>query len=247
MILLVTEGKMEHWLDFQVHHLLKNQMVYVSPSQVQHFIQTRMKQNNAVLFLFRPELLPNELMTAITSETSGWSTMGFCWPRVTTLKPQQAHFFQQQLTRLRELDAGNGHELTASCLACSAIAFAFEVVLSNSVSGNAKQPDQRLLDFLDLIEDTFAKRRDVKWYAKKLECSERTLDRSCLRIVGKSAKAVVTDRVLIEAKRILTYSDDSISSIGESLGFPETTNFVRFFKNNAGITPAAFRKRFLNG
>jgi AraC-like DNA-binding protein len=46
---------------------------------------------------------------------------------------------------------------------------------------------------------------------------------------------------MLEAKRQLAVTSDSVESIGLSLGFSEATNFVKFFRRVSGDTPAAFR------
>jgi transcriptional regulator GlxA family with amidase domain len=49
--------------------------------------------------------------------------------------------------------------------------------------------------------------------------------------------------VVLEARRLLAHTDDSVAAIGESLGFSESTNFGKFFEARTGERPGAFRKR----
>jgi AraC-like DNA-binding protein len=51
--------------------------------------------------------------------------------------------------------------------------------------------------------------------------------------------------VLLEAKRLLAHSTASVAAVAHQLGFSEATNFVKFFRRNAGVTPKAFRQRML--
>jgi AraC-like DNA-binding protein len=71
--------------------------------------------------------------------------------------------------------------------------------------------------------------------------SVRTVTRACLAATGRSAKQVIDDRVTLEAMRLLAVTDDPIADIGRRLGFPEPTNFGRFFHREAGTSPGAFR------
>jgi AraC-like DNA-binding protein len=60
---------------------------------------------------------------------------------------------------------------------------------------------------------------------------------------GVNAKSFIASRINLEAKRLLAHTVLPIAVIGEQLGFQEPTNFVKFFKREAGCTPGQFRRR----
>jgi AraC-like DNA-binding protein len=81
----------------------------------------------------------------------------------------------------------------------------------------------------------------VEEYADRLGCSVRTLTRACVAAGGRGAKQLIDDRVVLEAKRLLATTQLPVAAIGEELGFPEATNFGRFFAREAGRPPGEFR------
>jgi AraC-like DNA-binding protein len=91
------------------------------------------------------------------------------------------------------------------------------------------------------LEDGHARSRRVEDYAELLGCSVRTLTRASLAMTGRTAKQAVDDRVALEARRLLACTPLSVAEIGRRLGFPEPTNFGRFFHREAGVSPGAFR------
>ena len=91
------------------------------------------------------------------------------------------------------------------------------------------------------VEEDFARTRRVEEYAERMGYSVRTVTRACLAATGRSAKQVIDDRVTLEAMRLLAVTDDPIADIGRRLGFPEPTNFGRFFHREVGTSPGAFR------
>lgn len=91
------------------------------------------------------------------------------------------------------------------------------------------------------IEQHYRTTRRVEDYAARLGCSVRTLTRACLAVTGRSAKQLVDDRVALQARRLLAATDEPIADIGRGLGFPEPTNFGRFFQREVGQSPGAFR------
>lgn len=99
--------------------------------------------------------------------------------------------------------------------------------------------------FLDLAEAGFRKDRKVSAYARRLGVPEKRLQAATAAAFGKSPKALLDERVALEAKRLLVYGAGSVKEIGFGLGFDETTNFVKWFRKHAGTTPAGFRARYL--
>ncbi len=79
----------------------------------------------------------------------------------------------------------------------------------------------------------------------QLACGEKTLGTLCLAQSGLSAKAVITDRLLLEAKRLLIHTPQSVKQIALQLGFEEAAHFNKFFKKQQHITPKLFRKNYL--
>lgn len=97
------------------------------------------------------------------------------------------------------------------------------------------------LAYRDAIEADLSHAVDVTEHARRLGYSPRTLSRACRTVTGQTAKAVLVDRIVLEAKRLLVHSDDTAAAIGDRLGFSEPTNFSKFFSRNTGTTPNAFR------
>lgn len=91
------------------------------------------------------------------------------------------------------------------------------------------------------LEEGHPHSRRVEDYAARIGCSVRTLTRASLAVAGRTAKQVVDDRVALEARRLLACSSLSVAEIGRRLGFPEPTNFGRFFHREVGESPGAFR------
>jgi AraC-like DNA-binding protein len=95
--------------------------------------------------------------------------------------------------------------------------------------------------FRRLLESGHPRSRRVEDYAEELDCSVRTLTRACLAVTGRTAKQVVDDRVALEARRLLACTPMSVAEVGRHLGFPEPTNFGRFFHREVGRSPGQFR------
>ncbi|SBT38958.1 helix-turn-helix transcriptional regulator [Micromonospora narathiwatensis] len=111
-----------------------------------------------------------------------------------------------------------------------------------AASGRAPRPETEAFQRLRReVERGYQHTRRVEDYAARIGCSVRTLTRACLAVTGRSAKQVIDDRVALQARRLLAATDEPIARIGRRLGFPEPTNFGRFFTREVGMSPGAFR------
>ena len=97
--------------------------------------------------------------------------------------------------------------------------------------------------FRDHIEEQFRSWHKVSQYADRLGYSTRTLNRLARQHTGLSAKELIDERVVLEAKRQLSHADASVSEIAEQLGFDDASNFSSYFRRQTGMTPGAFRTR----
>jgi AraC-like DNA-binding protein len=95
--------------------------------------------------------------------------------------------------------------------------------------------------FRDHIEEHFRHWHKVGEYADRLGYSARTLNRLARRHTGLSAKELIDERIVLEAKRQLSHTDASASEIADGLGFHDASNFSSYFRGQAGMTPGAFR------
>jgi AraC family transcriptional activator of pobA len=109
-----------------------------------------------------------------------------------------------------------------------------------------KGPDLDLtLSFKEILEKEFRGTKTVSAYAMKTHVSEKRLNQATSRVLGKTPKELIDERTLQEAKRLLVHSTLSIKEIGFILGFPEPTNFIKYFRKHTQVTPVRFRDEFL--
>lgn len=105
------------------------------------------------------------------------------------------------------------------------------------------QPDNAtVLNFQELVEADFQKQHGVAYYAEKLFIQPNTLSKLTKRFYGKSPGQIIKERVMVEAKRMLYLTQNSVKEIAYSLGFDDPAYFNRFFKKWAQVTPEEYRQ-----
>ncbi len=95
------------------------------------------------------------------------------------------------------------------------------------------------------IEHSYLLEKSATFYANKLNISSKHLNRIVKSTVDKTTTELITERVLLEAKRLMVHSDNSLTSIAEILGFEDYAYFSKIFKSKTKITPLAFKKKYM--
>jgi AraC family transcriptional activator of pobA len=117
--------------------------------------------------------------------------------------------------------------------------------LQGSSQGTAYGPGQRARRhawrFRELIEKDFRNHQPVEVYASRLGLTAPHLNRICREHFGDTALGMVHQRIILEAKRYLTFTTLTAKEIALVLGFEDPAYFTRFFKRQTGVSPLAFR------
>ncbi len=101
-------------------------------------------------------------------------------------------------------------------------------------------------EFAEQLEQLIEKNFQLHWrahdYARPLNVSVTQLNFLCKQHFSKSTETLIQDRLLLEAKRLLVYSEKSVKEICFDLNFDDPAYFIRFFRKHTGITPLEYRK-----
>jgi len=98
-----------------------------------------------------------------------------------------------------------------------------------------------LRQFNSLVEEHFKTKKNVGEYAGLMNKSPKTIANIFTKLSKKSPLQVIHNRVSMEAKRLLLYTDVPIKSIGYELGYEDYAQFSKFFKKTTGTNPQEFR------
>lgn len=109
---------------------------------------------------------------------------------------------------------------------------------------NYNQPQPVYERFKQLLVKECPRLHKVNEFADLLNTTPQNLNIICRKQTGKSASEIITNQLLLEAKRYILHTDNTINEIAEILSFTDTSNFVKFFKRYENITPTQFRSKY---
>lgn len=115
------------------------------------------------------------------------------------------------------------------------------LMLTHHKNAGVARIDSRISDLLSLIEKFYITERETLFYSLKTALSSKRLNVLARQELGFTVKQLVQQRLLLEAKRRISYGDQTFKNIAFELGFKDTSYFSRFFKQNTGMTPEEFK------
>lgn len=245
-LVLFTKGAGTHSIDFTGFTVMPMQIYFMAPGQV-HAWQFEGDTDGYIInfseqlfrtFLFNPRYLES------FSFFSGISQQGVC-----QVPPALYSVVLRLFEEMLDCYTNQGD---AALDMVRALLLQLFLHINQVVQGNVEQkaPRQQLLllaNLRQLIDQHYLQLRLPNQYAELLYVTPNHLNALCRHLVGKTAGELIRERILLEAKRLLTNAEMSVAEIGYTLNFQDSSYFNRFFKKYTGTTPDDFRKAFTTG
>ncbi|PQJ76732.1 helix-turn-helix domain-containing protein [Polaribacter glomeratus] len=99
-------------------------------------------------------------------------------------------------------------------------------------------------DFSLLVEQNFKTLHSVTAYANRLGISPKSITKHFQKLGTKTPSAFIKNRILLQAKRQLIYTDKTVKEIAFELGFNDPAYFTRFFTKAILKSPLQFKKEY---
>lgn len=238
LLVLFTKGTGSHVVDFHKFDIIPGSVFALQPGQMHHWnlskdidgyivfhskefynVHFKHKQINDYPFYFStyntPELILDEKQTKNIS-----------------------YYFEKALTEYSSTNLYKEHAVL-NMLDLIYIELSRHYIYSNPLQTNKYHTI--LQNFEALLEHYYMFEKKPSFYASKLHITLKHLNRVCKETLQKTATVVITDRIILEAKRLLLTPELTINEIANRLGFEDYSYFSRLFKHKTQQTPSSFR------
>lgn len=99
-------------------------------------------------------------------------------------------------------------------------------------------------NFLLLIEEHYKYHKPIEFFTKQLGIDNRKLSCITRKASSKTPKRILNDRIMIEAKRMLHFTNFTLKEISYDLGYDDPSYFSRYFKLYTGSNPKKYRANY---
>jgi AraC-like DNA-binding protein len=239
-LIWVAQGAGYHHIDFEPYPIQAQTLYFISPGQV-HFWQIEQPLQGYML-LFTDEFLLSNTYEPITPRSFDFFHRLDHIPMLTLLGAVGQPFAtlcQQMLDEYRGQAFGRLTMLQAhlQMLLIVAQRHYTQASVAKPLSSSVRLVDE----YIRLIDVHVQEYQQVHEYASRLGVTPGHLTDTTREVTGMAAGQFIYRRMMLEAKRLLVYSDQSISEIAYGLNFSDPSYFTRFFRRECGTSPTQFR------
>lgn len=228
VLAVVRRGRGRVSIDFSDHPLAAGHVVWIRPGVVHRWDDIGDLAGDLVLFVPTAPVTPGSRDLAADPSTSAcWAASDQAWPSISAA-----------LAHLRLEAGGTPDTRTGELLS---LLLSTLLLRLDPPSAAERAENDVFHRFRDVVEEDFRFHHDVAHYGRRLGYSLRTLSRNVQAATGRSAKAYLDERLVLEAKRLLAHDRLSAARCGQRLGFPDAANFSAFFLRGAGVRPGAWQ------
>ncbi|MFY0256027.1 AraC family transcriptional regulator [Chitinophaga sp. 30R24] len=240
IFLLVEKGAGSIVVDFQQVLLTERNVYFVSPGQIHHRINAG--NSDSWYLSVAPMLVPADCLDVFESNLLSQQPCMLeeaafmqCQQTIQLLSTQyysdpQAAFYKQQT-----------YALLNAFLCVVARAY----LTTASEGGITSRPFLLTRAFRKLLTERVTEEKSPTFYARQLHISEIYLNEVVKKITGFTVTHWIMHEIILEAKRLLCYSNMNVKEIAHLLGYEDHTYFSRLFKKVTQTTPLVFRTAYL--
>lgn len=233
-IVFILRGKGKHEVDFSIFPVQNRQVFILKPGQVHSW--NLHPQSKGFLIEFTME----SLTTSDLIHSSNFIQRIQALPDQLLLKED---LFKKWKPLFASLSNEQSHKKTDAELYLQShlSIFLIDLFRADQKKRNLKPHSEIGVQFINLVENHFKNEHSLDFYAEALKTPPKILGDRVRKNLGLSPKEIIQNRCLLEAQRMLRYTDLSVAEIGYALGFEDANYFSRFFRQYSKQSAQKFR------
>ncbi len=240
-VALLLEGKISGYVDFKKYDITAPAVLFSSPDQVDQV--TSFENHKMIHIAFSSDYLLHDVKNTLGCWECMFSQVVIPVPTKNDFNELKtyASLMQHEFVKLRHQKDLVIRNLLNAFLITAARLGTCETRLTTMNSSQNKILQQ----FRNFIEDNFLSKTQVAEYADMIYITPGHLNDTIKTVTGKTAKQVIDEKRITEAKRLLFWGELSVKQIASHMNFEDDAYFNRFFKKHTGQTPMLFQRNSL--
>ena len=232
-----------HTVDFEDYPIQANTLLFITPGQMHRFDGVTKHKGYSVILcteFFERYRDATDFVRCSLFHSDDQSPYGTL-PEASV--PLVRTIMDKMLAEQSEVQYGN-QEMLRLLARILLLELHRSIIRKNSLSKNEPSASERLfVKFRNLLEEEYMHLHLVSEYAERLDVSTKTLTNAVKSVTNQTPLEYINERLLLDSKRLLRFSDLMVKEIAFQLGFNDPSNFVKFFKRQTGYLPSDFQMR----
>ncbi len=238
-ILWIEKGISKQTIDYKEYEVLPNSLFFISPNQVHQFEEWRPLKGGTILFTEDFFLLNHHNKDKLF-ELSFLDNF-YSNPCIKLDKNNFADIKQTiDLIAIEQQRKDKSPAITQSYLhiLLAQVQRCIDIETEKPVS---KKYIILFKQFKNLLDKHFTENKTTTFFAEQLHITAHHLNLITKNVTGKTASAVIRARSILEAKRLLTFTDFTVTEIATQLSYFDSSYFAKQFKAETNKTPITFK------
>ena len=242
-ILWIRSGSGKHAIDDELIHIKPLTFYWIKQGQIHDFQEG--KNLHGFLIRFTNSFLPYDphtsLSTSLISQFKNRTSLKIDRTEVPSYERLLTSMYEEYQSE--HVHAGRQGILQHLLMALLIMLERKSHTLSLSAIDVPDHPDKIVFrKFLYMLEEHFRHEHQIGFYASELGVSNRKLSAISKQFAGLTAKQLILECLIREAKRSLAFTQSTLTEITYHLGFEDTAYFCRIFKKQTGKTPQQYKR-----
>ncbi|WP_136806735.1 helix-turn-helix domain-containing protein [Desulfosediminicola flagellatus] len=241
-VLYINDGEGEHVIDFETYTIQPPTFHFLSKGQI-HFWQLR-KPLKGYALIFPEEFMDFSTSSIIRTQDSNFFHHIEQAPFLPIDREHSTMF--NDLIKMIEKEFNNEGARSLTVLRAYLHILLTELHRLYRVEHpheHSTAPSSLARKFKQLVSEHFLTNQSAEDYARRIGVSTSHLRDTVKAVTGYAPGHIIRGKIVLEAKRLLAHSNETIAEIGYRLNFDDASYFGRFFKREAGMSPAVFRRQ----
>lgn len=238
-ILWTEKGISRQTIDYKEYEVLPNSLFFISPNQVHQFEEWKPLKGGTILFTEDFFLLNHNNKDKLF-ELSFLDNF-YANPCIQLDKKNFADIKQTiDLITIEQKRTDKSQSITQSLLHILLVQVqrCIDTETEKTVS---KKYLILFKQFKNLLDKHFAENKTTTFFAQQLHITAHHLNLITKDVTGKTASEVIRARSILEAKRLLTFTDKTVSEIAFELNYTDSSYFAKTFKSETNVSPMEFK------
>lgn len=242
VLLFIEKGRGIHYIDFNEYPVMDSSIFFLLPGQMHQILFSDTPKGTILLFT-EEFLLRNSISEKLIDDIYLFKEYGISPPL--SIGELEMPLYKNILEQMDYFGSSLSNYTTD---AVGSLLKLFLIQCNNRCSveipGRSEMNEgakHLLRPFKHLLSDYFNQWHMVTDYATELAVTADYLNKVLKNLTGTSAKDHIQNKLILEAKRSLIFTDVTNKELAFELGFEEAAHFNNFFKKMTGLTPSEFR------
>ncbi len=240
LMLLVTKGEGKHYIDFKEYEVHPGAMFILAPGLVHRWNMSK-DIDGYILFFTKKYFMLDFKHDNLSRFPFFKKHSSVPYIGLSKKSAKEVYTFYELMNKEyheRDLDY---HEMIRMYLNTILINLSRKLLGKKTLAYAYNYEIVQLNTFEELIETYFIEHKPIGFYSEAMNLSTKQLSYICKKLVAKVPSELLMDRIILEAKRLIIYTDLSINQISNKLNYSDSSYFVRLFKKMCNQTPEQFR------